>query len=178
MSISLRTFLETLDRHTVPIPVETLTDRLGRLSIGLEDVKEVLRFSDRGYRRNMFHEGPCYHALVLCWKSRQKSLIHDHLGSACGVRILSGVATETTFERDERGRLHPMETTHHRKGAVCASRDRDIHQVSNEQAGGRSLVTLHVYSPPLIEMNIYSMINPEILEVIDPVYSLHAGAGI
>ena len=42
-------------------------------------------------------------------------------------------------------------------GSVLASEDIDIHQVSNLQDGGAELVTLHVYSPPLLVMGTYSL---------------------
>ena len=42
-------------------------------------------------------------------------------------------------------------------GAVVGSVDKDMHQVSNLQAGDADLVTLHVYSPPLLVMGTYSL---------------------
>ena len=35
--------------------------------------------------------------------------------------------------------------------------DGDLHQVSNLQAGDADLVTLHVYSPPLVGMHTFSI---------------------
>ncbi len=40
---------------------------------------------------------------------------------------------------------------------VCGSEDADIHQISNLQAGDADLVTLHIYSPPLVRMGTYSL---------------------
>ena len=39
-------------------------------------------------------------------------------------------------------------------GTLCASREFDIHEVANTQPQA-SLVTLHVYSPPLRDVNLY-----------------------
>ncbi len=41
------------------------------------------------------------------------------------------------------------------EGYVCAAEDSDIHQVANMQAAGKDLVTLHIYSPPIVRMNTY-----------------------
>jgi DMSO/TMAO reductase YedYZ molybdopterin-dependent catalytic subunit len=40
---------------------------------------------------------------------------------------------------------------------VIGNEDGDLHQVSNLQAGSADLVTLHVYSPPLLRMTTYSL---------------------
>ena len=42
-------------------------------------------------------------------------------------------------------------------GAVLGSTDADVHQVSNLQADNADLVTLHVYSPPLVFMGTYDL---------------------
>ena len=40
---------------------------------------------------------------------------------------------------------------------MVGSEDEDLHQISNLQADAAELVTLHVYSPPLIMMGTYSL---------------------
>ena len=37
----------------------------------------------------------------------------------------------------------------------------DIHQVANMQAPGRDVVTLHIYSPPIVKMNTYCFATSE-----------------
>jgi hypothetical protein len=50
--------------------------------------------------------------------------------------------------------------------------------MSNLQADGRDLVTLHVYSPPLVVMRKYSLTDSSIAEFVDPVREFAQGAGI
>ena len=50
--------------------------------------------------------------------------------------------------------------------------------MSNLQPPGHDLVTLHVYSPPLLNMGMYSLTDPHIEEFVDPVVGLLEGAGI
>jgi cysteine dioxygenase len=126
---ALLTYLDGLDDRA---PLDELAARLAATDICCEDVAEFIQFSDRGYMRNLVQAGSWYNVLVLCWKNGQRSPIHDHLGSSCAVRILRGAATETLF-------------------------DTDIHQVSNLQADDADLVTLHIYSPPLLWMGTYSL---------------------
>ena len=56
-----------------------------------------IRFSSRGYTRNLVHGGTWYNLLVLCWKNGQRSPVHDHAASACAVRVLRGTLTDTRF---------------------------------------------------------------------------------
>ena len=56
--------------------------------------------------------------------------------------------------------------------------DLDIHRISNNQPDDRELVTLHIYSPPLLVMGQYSLTSRERREFNDQVYSFAEGAGI
>ena len=54
----------------------------------------------------------------------------------------------------------------------------DIHQISNLQPGNADLVTLHLYSPPLLVMGQYSLTDPAVREFKDEVYTIIEGAWI
>lgn len=159
-------------------PVEALQARLNGLEVDLDKWSEYVRFNEDRYRRNLVHEGPAYHALFLCWKSGQRSPIHDHAQSVCGVRILRGVATETKFAASPCGLLRPTTTVDHAVDAVCVSVDSDIHQISNLQAEGGDLLTLHIYAPPLLSMKCYSLTDARVTEFRPCVDGFVGGAGI
>ena len=178
MSSALRDFFDELDGFTESISLDFLTRRLTKLETSLDDVREHMQFGDKTYRRNLIRQGPRYQALVLCWRSGQRSPIHDHRGSICGVRILSGVAVETFFERTEDGWIYATRSRELGKNQVCGSQDSDIHQVSNLRPRGEDLVTLHIYSPPLLVMGTYSLTDATRVEVAEPVYVFSNGAGI
>ena len=63
-------------------------------------------------------------------------------------------------------------------GAVSASQDTDLHQVSNVQAADNDLVTLHIYSPPLWRMDTYSLTNATVGEFRPMVLEHTQGSGI
>src|SRR5439155_1043142 len=111
-------------------------------------------FSAERYVRNRLHDGPAYQALVLCWRNGQRSPIHNHRGSRCGVKVLRGVAVETVFAPAPNGMVYATGSRELRTGHICASSDEDIHQISNLQGGGADLITLHLYSPPLLRMDM------------------------
>jgi cysteine dioxygenase len=167
-----------LDRHADRVPLDELQRRLEQLEFGWPEFEPFVKFGSDTYRRNLMRSGPAYHALVLCWRNGQRSPIHDHFGSSCAVRVLKGTCTETIFERTAAGHLFPTETHELKEGCCCGSQDRDIHQISNIAPDGSDLVTLHVYSPPLLCMGQYSLTSPSRIEFTDVVHSFAEGAGI
>jgi cysteine dioxygenase len=157
MTRSLGAFFEYLDRLGGRASLEELTSQLAQVEISCADVAEFMRFSERGYTRNLVRAGPWYNVLTLCWKNGQRSPIHDHRGSSCAVRVLRGTATETLFEFAPNGHVWATNSRRHQPGTVIGSQDTDLHQISNLQPGDADLVTLHIYSPPLMWMGTYSL---------------------
>jgi len=147
------------------ISLDELTERLDDESISADLLADHIHFSDERYSRNLLAYGPQFYALVLCWKPGQASPIHDHKGASCGVRVIEGVATETSFTR-ESGRLVEKSVTTMKAGEVCGSFDEDIHEIRNN--ADRNLVTLHIYSPYLDNINLYDRETGEITVFSDP----------
>ncbi len=158
-----------LDRVGDRLPLSVIMDWLGGSRLTAADLASYLVFDPGRYVRNLVYAGPTYQALVLCWRNGQRSPIHNHRGSNCGVKVLRGVATETAFARAPNGMIVAERSRDLPPGYLCASADDDIHQVSNLQAGGADLVTLHVYSPPLLRMEVFSLETPAVREWDDPV---------
>lgn len=176
MSFSLKEFYTLLDGYSDRIPINALKVHLNELDISFDDVQKFAQFSDKTYRRNLMHDGGSYQVLILCWKNGQRSPIHDHKGSSCGVKILKGVATETLFVTAPNNLIYPTTSEWLFEGDVTGSENSDIHQVSNLQDESRDLVTLHIYSPALLHMDCYSLESNKVTEISEPIY-LH-GEGI
>jgi cysteine dioxygenase len=171
--------LRELDNYEGRIPLAVLKEWLARMSVTFDDVRPFLCFSTDHYVRNLMHAGPSYQALVLCWHSGQRSPIHDHRGSSCAVKIISGVATETIFAPAANGMMYATASRQLSAGDSCASQDADVHQMSNLQPEGTDLVTLHIYSPPLYRMNMYSLVDAKVKQFFDPVNEeFFSGSGI
>jgi cysteine dioxygenase len=171
--------LAELDNYTGRIPLAVLGDWLARTELTLAEVRPFLRFSAEHYLRNLIYAGPAYQALVLCWRSGQRSPIHDHTGSSCGVKVIHGVATETNFAAGPNGMVYALSSRHLPAGSTCASQDSDMHQMSNLQPEGTDLITLHIYSPALVYMNMYSIVAASVERFFDPINDeFVSGAGI
>ncbi len=147
------------------IPLSALTDRLRDATLSADALTPYIRFSDERYCRNLVAHGAQFYALVLCWRPGQGSPIHDHRNAACGVRVVSGTATETRY-REQGAGLVVESVRQLGRGEVCSSFDDDIHQVRNE--GDDNLVTLHVYSPVLDNINLYEVERGRVSVFSDP----------
>jgi cysteine dioxygenase len=173
MARTLNELVEYLDRLTDRVDLADLLIELSQLNVQCEELREFVRFSPRYYMRNLVRAGEWYHLLVLCWQNGQRSPIHDHAGSSCGLRVLRGTMTETRFEFASNGHVKAVASRDLATGSVVGSQDLDLHQISNLQPGTADLVTLHVYSPPLLRMGTYSLTDktrgeePMLLEFCD-----------
>ena len=146
--------------------IERLHQLLTELNVGLQDLQPFMSFGPQTYRRNLICENEWFELLCICWRSGQRSPIHNHAGSTCGLRIIEGVCTETVFELTDCGQYKPVSSSDCSANEVCSTQDEEVHQVSNLQAEGKDLVTLHIYSPPLRQMDTYSLMGAT--EVYEP----------
>jgi len=162
MPSALAKLFRELDSCANAVPLDMLCERLRGADLRIDDVCAWVRFEDGCYCRNLVHLGPGYVALVLCWRVGQASPIHDHRGSACGLRVLQGTATEKRYRREPDGALVFTGASSYAEGQVCGTYDVDIHTMLNDQPAGRDLVTLHVYTPPMRKYHAYSLDSPEI----------------
>ena len=151
-------FLSNLNERA---PMQQLDTLLRELDITLEELATFAKFGDKTYARNLICEGEWFELLCICWKSGQRSPIHNHAGSTCGLRILQGVCTETKFEETPSGQIKAVSSHDCGKDTVCVSQDSDVHQISNLQKEGDDLMTLHIYSPPLRQMDRFSLYSQE-----------------
>ena len=162
---SVDQLVEWLRGHQERIDLDELKSRLDDDSITAELLAEHIHFNDERYSRNLLAYGPQFYALVLCWQPGQASPIHDHKGASCGVRVIAGVATETSFGWQD-GKLVERSVTSMSAGEVCGSFDDDIHEIRNN--GDSNLVTLHIYSPYLDNINLYDRDTGAITVFSDP----------
>jgi cysteine dioxygenase len=177
-SSKLAELIEYLDGLKERAPLHELERRLRELNLQVEDVAEYVQFNETHYRRNLVRGGEWYHLLVLCWHSGQRSPIHNHAESTCGLKVLRGIATETKFEMTPSNLVKAVSSRDQTAGHICASQDADMHQVSNLQAEGQDLITLHIYSPPLLRMKTFSLTDRTVGEYVPEIFEHAHGSGI
>ena len=149
-------FIDFESRHD-RISLSLLTNSLKDIPLSPQDFGVLAAFDESGYRRNLLYDTAHFRALLLCWRSGQRSPIHNHRGSDCFVRVIAGTATEVAFKRAMSGKLSPTKVTRVSQGEICASSDMDIHIIGNFEKPGTNLISLHVYTPPLLGMETFSI---------------------
>jgi cysteine dioxygenase len=140
------------------------------------DYESYRLFSKRKYARNLIARSPYAELLMLCWRSGQRTPIHDHGGSIGVVMVAEGCLTETMYEHTPEGRVRPYNTNRWSPGAITGADVPDIHCLMNLQAEGRDLVTLHCYAPPLSVLNTFSPLSQRVRRWREGYFS--GGAGI
>ena len=136
---------------------------------------EHASFSEHRYSRNIVVRDKHFEILMICWKSGQRSLIHDHGDSLGGVKIIRGILTESLFTPALNGMIKAVASTDYRSGDVQIEDRSTIHQVSNLQPGRCDAISLHVYLPPLGRMNIYKLYDIDVRSVSAELYNYGTG---
>lgn len=156
----LAPLVEYLDSLNGRADLNVLTRLLGSVSLTRADISPSCVFGQKGYRRNTIRKTEWYELLALCWRSADRTPIHDHRGVSCAFKVIEGTGTEIRFRETPSGLICPAATIEMQPGYVCAAEDSDIHEVANMQAPGVDLITLHIYSPPIKSMNVYEFTQP------------------
>ncbi|PYP86612.1 MAG: hypothetical protein DMF61_13105 [Blastocatellia bacterium AA13] len=153
------TLQELIDRIKDLSEIPSLLDVenwFSSLLVSQRDFHPYRMFADRSYARNLIVRGPFAELLLLCWRSGQRTPIHDHGGSVGVVMVCEGLLTETMYERMPEGHVRPQNTFKRSPGSITGADVPDIHQLLNMQPDDKHMVTLHCYAPPLSELNTYS----------------------
>lgn len=126
------------------------------LLVRQRDYEPYRFFTPRKYARNLIARSDYAEVLMLCWRSGQRTPIHDHGGSVGVILMIEGLLTETMYERMPEGHVRPYNTHKWGPGAITGADVPDIHCLLNMQPPGRDMVTLHCYAPPLSVLSTYS----------------------
>jgi len=90
-----------------------------------------------------------YELLVMTWLPGQASVPHDHNGSTCVMHVVHGEATEGCHRVAADGFVDLEYEEVARTREFSAGQDAGVHTVRNASRAGETLVTAHVYAPPL-----------------------------
>jgi cysteine dioxygenase len=160
--LSFEGLKKTLDALTAAPTLSDLDCWLGDVRVTDEDVRPFRFFKPGTYARHRVMRNEFVELLVLCWLPGQRTPIHDHNGSYGAVRVCEGVMWETSFALNEARELYYRSAREWGKGEVTDANVPDIHQLGNPECSGQSLVTLHLYAPPLGVLNTYKVGSSEV----------------
>ena len=135
-------------------PLSVLERALGEIEVTADALGESIAIDTTAYVRTLVFKTVDVEVFVMAWLPGQRSPIHDHRGSACAVKVVSGTAIEQLYELTPGGTVVCCASPKLVKpGDVVGSFDADIHSLGNFAKNPAPLrdilVTIHAYSPPL-----------------------------
>eukprot|EP00090_Calanus_glacialis_P005393 TRINITY_DN1418_c0_g1_i1.p1 TRINITY_DN1418_c0_g1~~TRINITY_DN1418_c0_g1_i1.p1 ORF type:complete len:216 (-),score=53.57 TRINITY_DN1418_c0_g1_i1:111-758(-) len=153
--------LELFSKDKESVVIEEVQAFFNRYVFNPADVAKYAKWDKFKYTRNLIHEGNSkFNLILMCWPEGIASPIHDHADSHCFMRILDGEAKETRFfwPRDHcnpDGSL--IEMTNRSVGAgvtAYMSDELGLHRIENMSHTSK-LCSMHLYSPPFSDCNIF-----------------------
>src|SRR5205085_217039 len=163
----LHTLTETFAALHERPALAQMTAWLEDLQLEATDLRPYISFKPATYARHRVFRNEHVELHVLCWRTGQRTPIHDHNGSYGVVRVWSGIMWETMFKLDERRGLIYRAGRDWTDGAITGADIPDIHQLGNPDVSGQDLITLHLYAPPLGSLNIYKLGSTESTSTIN-----------
>jgi cysteine dioxygenase len=121
-------------------------------------LEPYLHYKPEHYTRNLVHKTDAFEILVICWGSGQQAPIHGHEGELCWARVERGTLRFTNYRLVSETPLHLEPLRQAVDGGVgYLDGPADIHAVENCPAFGLPAASLHIYSRPYAECDIYDL---------------------
>jgi len=153
--------LEFFSKDKDSVDIDEVKDWMARYVYNPADVAKFAKWDKFKYTRNLIHEGnDNFNLILICWPESAMSAIHDHANAHCFVRILDGTVKETLYYWPEEqcmedGSLEVSETLNYQSGGVTYMSDElGLHRIENASHTNK-LCTIHLYSPPFSDCNIF-----------------------
>ena len=166
--LSLDDFIVEMSREPVSsLTHERLMHLAGRLYLSDDLVGNRIAFAKDTYARNLVCRTPFFELLVLCWRPGQESTIHDHAGALNAIRVLSGELTSRSFSRTSGASSGGGPVAQDDEERVPAGRAHGRSRPQRHPPAGQHVretisITVHVYAPALMELNVYSTTSAEV----------------
>jgi cysteine dioxygenase len=173
--VSLSKLIEILQSDYTVMSPARMQEILDRLVITAEELQPHALFSERRYARNLVYKDRHFEIMIMCWNAGQRSSIHDHAGSLGGIKILRGEITECQFGRAANGMIKSLSSAEYATEDTRVEETSLIHQISNLQADNAKTVSVHIYLPPLVRMNVYSLEDPAVRNILPQYFSRGSG---
>ncbi len=117
-----------------------------------------LNFRPGRYTRNLVHKTAAFEILVVCWGIGQRAPVHGHEGERCWARVEQGRLRFTSYRLVTDAPL-VLELTGPPVDGAAGYLDgpADIHAVENVNDFAAPAASLHVYSKPYAECDVYDL---------------------
>ncbi|NRA46419.1 MAG: cysteine dioxygenase family protein [Oligoflexales bacterium] len=156
-------------------PIEDFQSILAQAKVTAKDVQGHCFFSDQYYTRNLVCADKHFELIVLCWRGKQRTPIHDHNNSEGWLKVVEGKVTETIYEWDKiLKKANLQNTISHVElepgGTSHVNDDMGVHTICNPST--QDSITLHLYAPRIEKCHYVDTKNASIKEKILGFYSI------
>lgn len=163
--IDISTFATGLSK----IPEEQFTDSavleyMRENPVSVASLQPYLYFSSEHYTRNLIHHTPLFDLIAICWESGQMSRIHNHTNQRCWMGIAHGKVQVQNYRlvcQDPTTQFCELAPTDRymidADNPAEVDSEEPIHLVVNPPGFGSRAVTLHIYSRPFDECDVYDL---------------------
>jgi predicted metal-dependent enzyme (double-stranded beta helix superfamily) len=155
--VEMPTFIDTLESMAArAVDTADIQSYLEQTLIVPEMLERYLYYKPERYTRNLVHKSEAFEILVICWDIGQEAPIHGHEGELCWARVERGKLRFTTYRLVSEAplRLKPLSEPIDGEAGYLDG-PADIHAVENCPAFGAPAASVHVYSRPYAECDIY-----------------------
>lgn len=140
-------------------------DFLREHPVKIDSLAPYIFFNRENYTRNLIFKNELFEVMAVCWEVGQTSLIHDHADQSCWMAMPAGRLQIKNFrllESDKetnRCKIKLLDSFELNGDCVAAEVELDdpLHQVLNLREFNERAVSLHVYSKPFEQCNVYSL---------------------
>jgi cysteine dioxygenase len=151
------------------IPEEQFTDSavleyMRDNPVSIASLDPYLYFSAEHYTRNLILHTPLFDLMALCWEIGQKSRIHNHTNQRCWMGVALGkVQVQNYHVVRQDPATHFCELIPTDRYVIDSDHPAEvdsgepIHLLVNPPAFGSRAVTLHIYSRPFDECEVYDL---------------------
>jgi cysteine dioxygenase len=121
-------------------------------------LQRYMFFRPERYTRNLVFKNEAFELLVICWNIGQQAPVHGHEGERCWSRIEQGSLLLCNYrELCENPLVVQQINQPYRGERGCLDGPADIHSVANPAIEEAPAVSLHLYSHPYDQCDIYDL---------------------
>jgi cysteine dioxygenase len=139
-----------------PTPAELLDVLVGLEVTAAELVPHVPHPATYPYGRRRLLATEHVEVIAMNWALGRECAPHDHGDSFGWIHVVTGEARHTLFTLDRHGTPLPYLQRQERSGSRYFAPRHQVHSMGNA-SDADALMTLHVYTPPIVGMTVYDL---------------------
>ena len=137
-------------------PQEEVRAYLSETLVEPESLQQYLSYCEDRYLRHLVHKDEDFELLVICWGKGQKAPIHGHEGELCWARVERGQLRFSDYKMVSEAPLRLERVDEPVDGSAgFLDGPAEIHSVENPTEFDTNAASLHLYSKPYSECDIY-----------------------